>query len=120
MGKHIIFDSDLYRIELGDGEWVDILERCPQSVKDQASRAMIKASGLTNSGQMDKIEYDIASFNAALLSGMIRAWSFQNKDGKPLPVTPENIGRLSTETSDIILGKINELNPARSKQVKNA
>jgi hypothetical protein len=123
MSKHIIFDYDLYRIDLGDGEWIDILERCPKRVRDKAQAAMIRPKhALNEEGSKAEVElsFNVGEFNRVLRQEMMKAWSFKDKKGDPVPVTPENIDRLDETAADLVLDKINELNPRRSKPEKNA
>lgn len=129
MSKHIIFDSDLYRVNLDDGEWVDILEKCPNSISRAAQNAMLKAKSRVVAGNKKDtpIDFDLEAgeFNRVVLEGMVKAWSFTYPEGhaeagKPIPVTPENIGRMDDITSDIVLEMTERLNPARSKDQKKA
>ena len=127
MGKHIIFDSDLYRIDLDDGEWVDILEKCPNSVSRAAQSAMLKAKSRVVAGSKkdSPIDFDLEAgeFNREILEGMVKAWSFTYPEGHTevgqlIPVTPENIGRMDETASDVILETVERLNPTRSEDQK--
>jgi len=125
MSKHIITDSDLYRIDLDDGDWIDILEKVPKIVRSRAQSAAAKIKAQANAGAGDiqqrtdvSMDFDSGEFYRVLLHGMIKGWSFMDKSGKPLPVTPENIDCLDEDTSDFVLEEINRLNPARSKVQK--
>jgi len=126
MGKHIITDTDLHRIDLGDGEYIDILERCTQGIKARATAATTKAKGKMKAkkkGDTDEgadIDFDFMAgeFNRVMLEQMIRGWSFKDKVGNPIPVTAENIARLSEETADVVLAKIEDLNPKRDESEK--
>ena len=98
---HLIRDES-HRIELDDGEWVDVKRRL-------------------SIGDLEEIEAaagDIGRGIAggrAMLTNLIKAWSFQ-EDDQPVPVTPENVSRLSAETAAVILGEVNRLNPVRSSE----
>ncbi len=125
MSKHIIMDEDLHRINLGDGDWIDILEMVPNSVRrDSQTAAMnIKSSYSTSKKGADSpvdVDFNVAKFNQVLLYGMIKAWSFKDKEGKPIPVEPAYIDRLDEQTADLVLTNIDKLNPSRSEVSKKA
>jgi hypothetical protein len=100
--SHLVRD-ELHRIDLGDGEWVDIKRH-------------------TTIGDLEAIE-KVAPFTAeksmvrarATLQVVIKAWSF-TEDGKPVPVSEENILCLSSEATAAILTEVNRLNPARTPE----
>lgn len=92
--RHLILEEELHRIDLGDGEWVDIKRYL--CVDD----AVLAES--------------TPSKTAATLRASIKAWSFMNGNGEPVPVTPETIGRVSIETAQVILVEVNRLNPVRT------
>lgn len=119
--RHIIYDDDLHRIDLGEGEWIDILALCTNAIRRKADAATVKAvsrlSALKVAGTVD-VEYDAGAYNNVLLEHMIKAWSFKDKSGQAIPVTAENIGKLSTATADLVLAEIEKLNPGRTPEEK--
>jgi hypothetical protein len=101
---HLIRE-ELHRIDLGDGEWVDVKRRL--SYGDLAAMDAAAGPGVMGQGNI--------ATGVALLGGVVRAWSFQ-EDGEPVPVTPENLDRLSPQTAGIILTEVNRLNPVRTEE----
>jgi len=100
---HLILGDELHRVELGDGEWVDIKRHLSLS-------------------DLERIEADAGDITAgriangrAMLTSAIKAWSFTNGTGEPVAVTPENVGCLSGETAGTLLVELNRLNPVRTE-----
>jgi len=131
MGRFIITDDDLHRIDLGDGEWVDILEQVTGTIKRKAHEAMTKAGGkFTPKKSKDKskkkddvdteISFDFRSgeFNRVLLQEVVKDWSFKDKDGNKNPCDAENKAKMSEELEDSILKTIEELDPLRDDDEK--
>ena len=123
MGKHIILDTDLHRITLDDGEWVDVLEKVPKSVRDIATRDAMRTTtsyqqGEVQGSQKVDIDLNMTAFSRALRIHMIKAWSFKFDDGSAIPVTPEYIDKLDESTADLVGLAINRLNTGRSKTEK--
>ena len=122
MGRHIITDGDLHRVTLEDGEWVDILEKVPRSLRVKAQKAAMQYKGKLQAGKTEsmpvEVEFDVTALSTVLLEGMVKAWSFKYDDGKAIPVTPETVGQLDEATADFILAEIDKLNPARTGEEK--
>jgi hypothetical protein len=112
----LLVKPETYRIDLGDGEWVDVRRHI--TTGDRAhinSRAMVIAADMAMDGQgtrTARMTIDPGLWGLALLERMIVAWS------DPARVTPENIGRLPEETADKIRAEIDRLNPGRSDAEK--
>lgn len=94
MNRHLILEEELHRIDLGDGDWIDI-----------KSHLCVDDAILAES---------IPNKTGSALVASIKAWSFTNGNGEPLPVTPEMIGRLSMDTAQVVLEEVNRLNPVRT------
>ncbi|MBU1621927.1 MAG: hypothetical protein KJ604_20925 [Gammaproteobacteria bacterium] len=118
---HIIFDDDLYRITLSDGEWVDVLSLMPKYVRDEAVQAAGKTRGKMERGEENpslEMELDSTAMSRVIRQKMIKAWSFTDKQGKAIPVTKENIDRMDEQTADFIVSEIDKLNAGRTKAEK--
>ena len=122
MRKFFIDNSDTHRIELEDDQWIDILTMCSHGTKKKATAAMMKPSA-TGSSEADiklSADFNAGAFNDVLLREMIVAWSFIDGDAQPVPVTPENIDRLASDITGLVLKEINALNPSPTVKEKNA
>ena len=118
--SHIIFDDDLARITLPDGEWVDVLSLMPKSVRDEAMQASGKTRGRLEKGEETpslEVEMDATAMTRVIRYKMIKAWSFQ-RNNEPIPVTRENIDRMDEQTADFIVQEIDKLNAGRTKKEK--
>ena len=118
--SHIIFDDDLARITLPDGEWVDVLSLMPKSVRDDAMQASGRTKGRLERGEETpslEVEIDTTAMTRVIRYKMIKAWSFL-RNGEPIPVTRENIDRMDEQTADFIVEEIDKLNRGRTKKEK--
>jgi len=118
---HIIFDDDLHRITLSDGEWVDVLSLMPKSIRDEAVQAAGKTRGRMERGEETpsvEVELDTTAMTRVIRQRMIKAWSFTDKKSQPIPVTKENIDRMDEQTADFIVQEIDRLNIGRTKAEK--
>lgn len=112
---HFVTD-ELDRIELGDGEWVDIRRQMNygQQVKLAASfsQPSMKFEGeeLKVGAGTDKADLEMGSIT--LLTINIKAWSFKDDASKPIPVNEENIKRLDISTAKRIAKEISKRNPS--------
>ena len=114
MGKYFIDDSELTRVTFEDGQWVDIKTELTQGDRDAILTGMAQA---TAKGKEANLELKLGSM--LLLQKHIVAWSFTDDEGKPMPVTPENISRLKGKYRTVVLNKINELDEVSKRFVKN-
>lgn len=106
---HLVPVDDLYRVDLGDGEWVDIKREFDSDDWlhfEELTKDVVRPDGTVNIGVFKNIR--------AMLAVAIKAWHLL-ENGQPVELTPENIGRLRKETSIKIAGEINRLNPLRTE-----
>lgn len=89
-----VSDSDVRRIDLGDGDWVEIAKRLSY---DQVARI-----NETDGSQTDQ------AFQILVVA--LKAWNFKDSDGNDVPVSEEAIRQLDMET-------ISELSTAISEQM---
>jgi len=109
---HFVSETDLHRVDLGDGEWVDLKREFDTNdwidVEGMISGLVDESTGQLRTGVLFR--------NAkALLSIAIKAWNLLGADGQAVPLSEESIGRLNRETLLKISGAVNELNPLRTE-----
>lgn len=74
---------------------------------DKKQRDAIQARGFTVA------DMDLERMKITAMMAGIQSWTFCNGDGKPVPVTEENIRLLSVRDGDFIMEAIDALNPER-------
>lgn len=105
--------DEVDRIDLTDGEWADIQREYSQG--DQATISAASARGALydpGSNTVDVIPADQMIQNAmfATLELGVKAWSFVDAAGEPIPVTPATLRKLRRQDFAIIRAAINERN----------
>lgn len=94
------------RIEFEDGDWIDIKENRNYGDTVHAQRAAairrISNKGDEKSDDGGSFDFDVVSFNLALLERMIVAWSDDE------PVNKETIQELPNDVVQKVLGEITE------------
>jgi hypothetical protein len=110
-------DSETHRVEFPDGQWVDVKTELSQEDSDYITSRMTR----TVTGEDGKSQKVVLSLGKlAMLERSIVAWSFSG-EGKPVPITPENISRLRLKYRSKVLEEINRLNEEAAEFVsKNA
>jgi hypothetical protein len=106
---HFVAQDDLHRIDLGDGEWVDIKREF--DTDDWIRVEAVVRDVIDADGQLEALFKNAKG----LLSVAIKAWNLLGADGQPVPLSDEAIGHLKRGTLLGIAVKINELNPLRSE-----
>lgn len=119
-----VFDEDVIRIELPDGNWVETLEYITEGIEAAAIREAQSATSLKmaagnraerrrGGGQTPEsadVKFDGGKYNKTLLLRIIKAWSFKRKNGDALLVNEENIDRLPVHTREFILEYLDHQN----------
>jgi hypothetical protein len=114
-------DDDLVQIDLPTpGEWVKVKARLSVDDRLRITTAAMAGSAVRVAGNraLDG-DFDLAAATVAMAKVKaevaIKAWS------SPLPVTPENIGRLDEESWAYLSARLDELYPGpREEPEKNA
>lgn len=122
MGHFVVNDEDrLERITLPDGEWVDVLGSLSLY---ERKRLQGSTFGKLRGKNVDEQDVYEMSFAEAALAGLklgIRAWSFEDGDGKPIPVTFEQIKKLDDFTGEFISIELDRLWARRGdEETKNS
>lgn len=95
-----------------EGESVEIRPRLSFGDKLAIEKSMFTVR--TEKGDTH-IDAEISAMKQVTLERCIVSWTFLDEAGAPVPVTPETISSLDSETAEFLYGKINEANPAPSK-----
>ena len=89
--RKLIWDDDVEEVDLGDGDFISVSSAL--TVKDMASLGAAE-------NQME--------IARSLLLRLVKSWrgpSFE-RNGQPVPCTPENIDHLDMATANILSGKL--------------
>lgn len=117
MGKFFL-DGEVFRVAFPDGEWVDIKEEFAQADLDYITTQMMRTSVNTRNTKEPEADVSFAFGKVASLTRAVVAWSFV-EDGKPVPVTAENISNLRNRYRSQILIEIDRLNAEAGSFAKN-
>lgn len=120
MRKFFVSKADTHRIELEDGQWIDILAICSHRTRNKAMAAMLKPTAGIDKSVRVNMDFNVSAFNDVLLKEMIVDWSFADEEGKKIPVTPENIDNLAADITQWVIEEIGRLNPVKTEPGKNA
>lgn len=107
----LIWDDDTIRLELKSdpGEWVELKRELSSGDDDAVFEAMIATDAMPVEQDV-RVSLRVTAINRERIRRSIVAWSYVHQ-GKPVPVTPRNIDRLSRTTYEEIVDKVDELNP---------
>ena len=117
-------DSEVDRITLEDGEWVDIKRKLSIGDQDSLGNRLMELEMDTQGTREERRRRrqsgefpGTAKFKpstAALLEIAIMDWSFAYGDGVKVPVTPEMIGKMEPELANRLSEEIDQRNPLPS------
>ena len=108
MAHRFAYDDEIDRIELGEGDWVDIKRRMSYGDQQKVVGRFIKL-GLV--GKTPQAELDMQSAEILTLLLNIKAWNLKDKEGKDAPINEESISNLDPATAEIIRQEVNKRNP---------
>ncbi len=117
MSKYLI-SGDPVRLIFPDGEFVDLKSELSQADSDYIASKMFIATAKVDARNQPEAEVSFAVGKLAALERRIMAWSF-SEDGKPLPLTLDNISNLQSKYRSLIIIELNELDKQANEFSKN-
>ncbi len=123
MPTYFVDPNKVDRIEIEGGEWIDIKSKLSIHDQDLLNQRLVeiekvitstkRGKGFRNSNNSDvgEITAKFRPSSQALLEIAIVNWSFKDSEGKEIPVTFDNIGRLETWVAHIIEDEVDSRNP---------
>ena len=97
-------DSEKFRIDFPDGQWVDVKEELSQKDQDYIMSQMAKTEG-----EGTGLRPDIQLGQLPLLERSVIAWSF-TEDGQAVPINRDTISKLRVKYRSKVLQEVNRLN----------
>ena len=98
---HFIYEDELDRIELDDGEWIDIKRQMSVGDYDRIAK--------------ESEEGEIEGRVIITLLTNIKAWSLKDKDGQIAPINREMVAKLDADTAVLLFNEIGKRNPVQKK-----
>ena len=114
MGRNRFVDPRTKRLELSDGDWIEVKERLTFGETEHMRAATIqKKFQLDELGAIDlrAIEISIEQARISKLAEWLADWSFCDSADKPVPLSRQAIEALDPETA-------NEVNEAVDKHIE--
>ena len=102
--KYFISETDLTRVSFEGGQWVDISTDQTQADSDYIMNKMISTKV-----DSKKPEISMEMGRLPLLERRIKAWSFDNDENEPMPITVDSISRLRSQYREKVLSEIDRL-----------
>lgn len=97
MGKNRFVTPDTARVELSDGDWIEIKERLTYGEQQRlAGGALTRMSG---TGYGAAIDLDFERYNLLRMETWLVDWSFVGANGKPVKLSRAAIAALDPETA---------------------
>lgn|SRR3990167_6797303 len=101
-----VYDDDILRVELPDGNWVDVKRYI--TAQDQAA-ALNAGRATRKEGKPDETSFTTGSYSVVLLQRLVKAWSF-TRNGAAIVCEPKTVAMLPVHTRDFIMAKIDAAN----------
>lgn len=109
MPKNRFIRATTTRLDLSDGDWIDVRDRLTWGQQMEMQAAGIERRQTLNAGGND-MNIDIVSFNLARLKTFIVAWSFTDPESEsdaPVPVDDAHLRALDAATASEIEAALN-------------
>lgn len=128
MQKHRYFvDSEVDRIDLEDGDWVDIKAKLSIADQDKLSEMMldiqVDTTPTNRAERRRRRDSGQSNYNAtfrpstsALLQVSVVDWSFTYEDGSKVPLNPEMINKMDARLANQLEAEINDRNPLQDTE----
>ena len=98
MGKNRFVAPETVRLELSEGDWIEVKARLTYGERARLSSSSFKAGHIGS----DAIDLDFEAYALARLETWLVDWSFLGANGKVVPVSRTAIRNLDPDTSDEI------------------
>ncbi len=116
---HIVFE-ETDKIDLGEGDWVEIKRRMSYGDHDDQARAQMKIqinaqrlralqgrnTEVTEDEMASMSDIELSTGKLELLAINIKGWNLKGLDGQVLPVNRDTIRMLDDDTARLILAEI--------------
>jgi len=119
MARNRFVVPNIVRVELSDGDWIEIKERLTygeQKRLETGAMGKMTASGATDPG----ISLDFERYNLQRLHTWLVAWSFVDEAGKRVKITLDSLSALDQESAqeidDALTAHIEELEAAKNAE----
>lgn len=88
------------RLDLSDGDWIEVKERLTYKEQQQLSGAMLRSIKTVEGDQ--EMGVDFARYAILRLKTWLLEWSFRDEHDKPVPLSPAAIENLDPDTAQEI------------------
>lgn len=97
MARNRFVTSETVRLDLSDGDWIEVKRRLRYGEQQALAFA-----AMTGRKPGDEVTMDMARFNVARLNTWLVDWSFRGADDKPVPFSPAAVDALDAATAEEI------------------
>jgi hypothetical protein len=95
---------DTRRLELSEGDWIEVKEQLTYAEQQRLSGAMLRT--VKTAAGDNEMGVDFARYAVLRLQMYLTDWSFKGEDDKPVALSPAAIENLSQEAAEEINGAI--------------
>lgn len=96
---------EIKRLDLSEGDWVEIKARLSYREEQELAGAMIRAT--RGDGDEREVSVNVARYAILKLITYLQEWSFRDEQDKPVPLSPSAIENLDPDTAEEIDEAIN-------------
>jgi hypothetical protein len=105
MGRKAFIKPETVRLQLAEGDWIDVKKHLTvREMSDLSGAGLVGFKPATDAAPAYELSF--SRLKTALIKAYVVGWSFEAEDGKPQPVTPENIDALDPAVADEVIDAI--------------
>jgi small-conductance mechanosensitive channel len=98
MGKHRFASTETARLELTEGDWIEVKDELSYGERQVLMSVGVKRTGVTE--ETRAVEIDWSVINVADMAMWVVDWSFTDDVGVRVPVSEDSIRALSLEAAN--------------------
>jgi hypothetical protein len=118
MAISFVNPTEMRRLDLSDGDWIDVRDRITYGAKQRLDsvsiRSMVQGDGPA------KIDLDMSTFRIERMVAYIVGWSARKPDGSPVKPDRDSFAALSEQAAEEINEALDRHIEERSNEVKAA
>jgi hypothetical protein len=118
MAISFVNPTEMRRLDLSDGDWIDVRDRITYGAKQRLDsvsiRSMVQGDGPA------KIDLDMSTFRIERMAAYIVGWSARKPDGSPVKPDRDSFAALSEHAADEINKALDRHIEARAEEAKQA
>jgi hypothetical protein len=120
MALTFVNPTETRRIDLSDGDWIEVRDRITFGAKERLGSISIRTMTQSEGDGPTKFDLDMSTYKIERMAAYIVGWSARKPDGSPAKPDKSAFGALSEAAADEINEALDRHIEARAEEAKRA